>query len=64
MNEKLRQIFGAIWPEFNPQDDKHLDPYFTFTDYRIIWVIGISVLVATALVPLLAVTIIHYQLLQ
>jgi signal transduction histidine kinase len=64
MIEKLRQIFGAIWPEFNPIDDKHLDPYFTFTDYRKIWAIGISVLVATALVPLLAVTIIHYQLLQ
>jgi len=64
MIERLRQIFGAIWPEYNPQDDKHLDPYFTFTDYRMIWVIGISVLVATALMPLLAVTIIHYQLLQ
>jgi two-component system NtrC family sensor kinase len=64
MIERLRQIFGMIWPEFNPQDDKHLDPYFTFTDYRKIWVIGISVLVSTALVPLLAVTIIHYQLLQ
>ncbi len=64
MIEKLRQIFGAIWPEFNPIDDKHLDPYFTFTDYRKIWAIGISVLVVTALVPLLVVTIIHYQLLQ
>jgi signal transduction histidine kinase len=64
MIERLRQIFGAVWPEFNPQNDKHLDPYFTFTDYRKIWAIGISVLVATALVPLLAVTLIHYQLLQ
>ena len=51
-------------PNFIAQDNKHLDPYFTFTDYRRIWVIGIFVLVATALVPLLAVTIIHYQLLQ
>ena len=64
MNDRIRRVFGFIWPEFNPQDNKHLDPYFTFTDYRTIWVIGISVLVATALVPLLAVTIIHYQLLQ
>ena len=64
MIDRIRRAFGSIWPEFNPQDNKHLDPYFTFTDYRKIWVIGISVLVATALVPLLAVTIIHYQLLQ
>jgi len=64
MIERLRQIFGALWPEFNPQNDKHLDPYFTFTNYRMIWALGISVLVATALVPLLVVTIIHYQLLQ
>ena len=64
MIDRIRRVFGSIWPEFNPQDNKHLDPYFTFTDYRTIWVIGISVLVATALVPLLAVTIIHYQLLQ
>ena len=64
MNERLRQMFAAIWPEWNSQSEKHLDPYFTFADYRMIWVIGISVLVATALMPLLAVTIIHYQLLQ
>jgi two-component system NtrC family sensor kinase len=64
MIERIRRAFGSIWPEFNSQDNKHLDPYFTFTDYRKIWVVGISVLVATALVPLLAVTIIHYQLLQ
>jgi len=64
MIERIRRTFGSIWPEFNPKEDKHLDPYFTFTDYRAIWVIGISVLVATALVPLLAVTVIHYQLLK
>jgi len=64
MIDRIRRVFGSIWPEFNPQGNKYLDPYFTFTDYRTIWVIGISVLVATALVPLLAVTIIHYQLLE
>jgi len=64
MIDRIRRVYGSIWPEFNPQDNKHLDPYSTFTDYRTIWVIGISVLVATALVPLLAVTIIHYQLIQ
>ena len=64
MIDRIRRVFGPIWPDFNPQDNKHLDPYLTFTDYRTIWVVGISVLVATALVPLLVVTIIHYQLLQ
>jgi signal transduction histidine kinase len=36
----------------------------TFRDYRKIWMFGISVLVTTALVPLLVLTIIHYQLLE
>jgi two-component system NtrC family sensor kinase len=64
MIDRIRRAFGSIWPEFYRQDNKFLNPYFTFTNYRKIWLIGISVLVATALVPLLVVTIIHYQLLQ
>ena len=64
MMDRIRRAFGSIWPEFDRQDKRHLDPYFTFTNYRKIWAIGISVLVATALVPLLVVTVIHYQLLQ
>ncbi|MEJ2220593.1 MAG: ATP-binding protein [Desulfobacterales bacterium] len=64
MMDRIRRAFGSIWPVFNPQDNKHLDPYFTFTDYRKILAAGISVLVATALLPLLVVTMIHYQLLE
>ncbi len=64
MIDRTRGAFGSIWPEFYRQDNKLLDPYFTFTDYRKIWGIGILVLVATALVPLLVVTIIHYRLIQ
>jgi len=64
MIDRIRRAFRSIWPEFYRQDKQHLDPYFTFTDYRKIWAIGIFVLVATALVPLLVITIIHYQLLQ
>jgi two-component system NtrC family sensor kinase len=64
MIDQLRKALGPIWPEFTRQDTKLLDPYLTFRDYRKIWIIGISVLVATALVPLLVVTIIHYQLLE
>jgi signal transduction histidine kinase len=62
--ERLRQIFGALRPVFYRQDNDRLNPYFTFTDYRQIWTVVISVLIATALVPLLAITIIHYQLIQ
>ena len=64
MIDGFRKTVAAIWPAFYRQDNDHLDPYFTFTDYRRIWTIGISLLTATALVPLLAVTIIHYQLIQ
>ena len=64
MIDGFRKTFAAIWPAFNRQDAGHLDPYYTFSDYRRIWTIGISLLTATALVPLLAVTIIHYQLIQ
>jgi len=64
MMNRIRKIFGSIWPEFYRQDDKHLGHYLTFTDYRKIWAIGILALVVTALVPLLVVTVIHYRLLQ
>jgi len=64
MIDRIRRAFGSIWPKFYRQNNQHLDPYFTFTNYRKIWAIGICLLVATALVPLLVVTIIHYQLLQ
>ena len=64
MIERLRQIFGTIWLVFYRQDNDHLNPYFTFSDYRQIWTVVISVLIATALVPLLAITIIHYELIQ
>ena len=64
MIDRIRKIFAPIWPEFYRQDSKLLSPYLTFTDYGKIWAIGIGVLVATALVPLMVVTAIHYQLLQ
>jgi len=64
MIDRIRRAFGSIWPVFHRQDNNHLDPYFTFTNYGKIWAIGISILVATALVPLMVVTIIHYRLLQ
>jgi len=64
MIARIRKALGPIWPEFFHQDTKLLDPYMTFTNYRKIWILGISVLIATSLVPLLVVTIIHYRLLE
>ena len=64
MIDEIRRAYRSIRPEFYHKDSKLLDPYLTFRNYRKIWTIGISVLVATALVPLLVVTVIHYQLLE
>jgi len=64
MIDRIRKVFGPIWPGFYRQDIELLNPYLTFTNYGGLWAIGIFVLVATALVPLLVVTTIHYQLLQ
>jgi two-component system NtrC family sensor kinase len=64
MIDRIRRAFGTMWPNFYRQDLELLNPYFTFTNYGKIWVIGISVLVASALLPLLVVTVFHYQLLQ
>ncbi len=64
MIDRFRKAFGAIRPEFYRQKHKHLDHYFTFTNYRKIWAIGILVLGTAALVPLIVVTMIHYRLIQ
>jgi two-component system NtrC family sensor kinase len=61
---RFRRALGQILPQFYRRDDEHLSPYFRFKDYRKIWGFGIFVLAATALVPLVAVTIIHYRLIQ
>ncbi len=52
------------WTELDNDQKEQLGPYLTFTDYREIWAMGIFLLGATALLPLLIVTIIHYQLIQ
>ncbi|MBW2219926.1 MAG: cache domain-containing protein [Deltaproteobacteria bacterium] len=64
MMGKLRKFLGSLRPEFYHRPSKHLNPYFTFTDYRKIWVISVFLLAAAALVPLIVVAIIHYQLIQ
>ncbi len=64
MTDSFRGILKLIRPDFNHQTDGHLNPYFTFANYNKIWAIGILVLGLTALVPLIAVIVIHYQLIQ
>ncbi|UCG08114.1 MAG: ATP-binding protein [Desulfobacterales bacterium] len=64
MIDRFRKAFGAIRPEFYRQKHKHLDHYFTFTNYRKIWAISILVMGTAALVPLIVVTMIHYRLIQ
>ncbi|MDX2446077.1 MAG: histidine kinase dimerization/phospho-acceptor domain-containing protein, partial [Desulfobacterales bacterium] len=64
MTDSFRGILKLIRPDFFHQPDKHLNPYFTFADYNKIWAMGILVLGLTVLVPLITVTVIHYQLIQ
>jgi len=61
---RFRKVLGSLRPEFYHRTSEHLNPYFTFTDYRKIWGIGIFLLAVTALLPLIVVTIIYYQLIQ
>ncbi len=60
----IRSKLKLILPEYYPKTDETLNPYFTFTNYNKIWAIGNLVLGLTALVPLITVTVIHYQLIQ
>ena len=61
---RFRKLLGTLRPEFYHRASEHLDPYFTFTDYRKIWGLGIFALVVAALLPLVPATIIHYRLIQ
>ncbi|MCK4840085.1 MAG: ATP-binding protein, partial [Desulfobulbaceae bacterium] len=54
----------SLRPDFYHRTSEYFNPYFTFTDYHEIWTTGVFLLAATALVPLIVVTIIHYQLIQ
>lgn len=64
MIDRFRETVKLILPEFYPKTPGRLNPYFTFADYRKIWVIGITLLTATALVPLAVATFTYYQLVQ
>jgi len=61
---KFRKVWSSIRPQFYHPDDEHLSPYFRFTSYKKIWVLGILALGVAALLPLIVVTIIHFRLVQ
>jgi len=64
MMTSLKRLQEAIWPRFHRNDDEHLSPYYTFQDYRQTWGMTIFILMATALVPLVIMTLIYYQLIE
>jgi signal transduction histidine kinase len=51
-----------MWPRFRQNRDEHLNAYYTFQDYRKMWGVGILILMAAALLPLIVMTVIYYQL--
>ena len=60
--DKLKANLKSLLPHFHHQSDEHLNTYHTFQDYRQIWGLGVFFLMATALLPLVAMTLIYYQL--
>jgi len=61
---RFRKALSLIRPQFYRPDNRHLSPYLRFTDYKRIWGFGILALGVAALLPLIAVTIIHFRLIQ
>ncbi len=63
---KINQtVIKNFWPKFHShKQTPHLKSFYTFTDYWRIWILSVLVLIATALLPLCLVTVIHYQLIQ
>jgi two-component system NtrC family sensor kinase len=61
---RFRKVLVSLRPQFYRKPAEHLNPYYTLTNYRRIWLIGIVILGVTVLVPLIVVTVIHYQLIQ
>jgi len=64
MTESLNKFPGAMWPQFHRKNDEHLNPYYTFQDYRQTWGMTIFILMMTALLPLVVMTLIYYQLIE
>lgn len=64
MSNGLMDLVRPAWRRYDRNKDKELGPYFTFTNYKRIERKAILLLCATALIPLLMVSFIHYQLIH
>lgn len=64
MTRPLKRLLGAMWPRFHQNSEEHLNPYYTFQNYRQSWGAAIFILMTTALLPLIIMTFIYYQLIQ
>ncbi|MBR9986525.1 MAG: two-component sensor histidine kinase [Desulfosarcina sp.] len=64
MMKSLNSLTGAIWPRFHRKAEEHLNPYYTFQDYKQTWGMTIFILMMTALLPLIVMTLIYYQLIE
>jgi signal transduction histidine kinase len=64
VKQSLKRRLQFAWPRFHQQDDEHLNPYYTFQDYRETWGMTIFILMMTALLPLIVMTITCYQLVE
>jgi signal transduction histidine kinase len=61
----FQDFLKSLWPEFyRHRTNVHLNSFYTFTNYRYLWFISISVLAATALAPICIATLIYYQLIE
>lgn len=54
----------SFLPRFYNKRDEHLNPYLRFRDYNRMWAMGIILLMTTALLPLVVMTLIYYQLIE
>jgi two-component system, NtrC family, sensor kinase len=64
MTRPLKRLLDAMWPRFHQNSEEHLNPYYTFQNYRQSWGAAIFILMTTALLPLIIMTFIYYQLVQ
>ena len=62
MTRSRQRFLGSIWPQFQQEDNEHLNRYYTFQDYRQVWGIAIFILMTTALLPLIVMTFTYYRL--
>jgi signal transduction histidine kinase len=64
MIKVLKTWLRSILPRFYNKQDEHLNPYLRFRDYNRMWAMGIILLMTTALLPLVVMTLIYYQLIE